>query len=120
MVDVLHTLGSTHPAVLDAAWIEPFRRSAIKGEDEPWAAVLRERLQEWASLDANGVELARRSVELPPELFENHDACEAVRRAAAAETAWPMLGMGKGAAKALVSNIKLDGASMWEEDRTVA
>ena len=64
----------------------------------------------------NGVELARRSVELPPELFENHDACEAVRRAAAAERLWPMFAMGKGAAKALVSSIKLDGASMREED----
>ena len=52
LADVLHALASTHPVVLDAAWIEPFRRSAIKGEDEAWAAVLRERLQEWASLDA--------------------------------------------------------------------
>jgi hypothetical protein len=69
-----------------------------------------------ASLDADGVELARRSVELPPEFFENQDACEAVRRAAASERLWPMFAMGKGAAKALVGNIKLDGASVREED----
>jgi very-short-patch-repair endonuclease/transcription elongation GreA/GreB family factor len=116
LAEVLHSLASTHPRTLDATWAEPFRRSAIKGDNGAWTAVLRERLNEWATLDAERVELARRSVELPLGFLENNDAREAILRAAAAERLWPMFGMGKGAAKALVNSIKLDGASVREDD----
>jgi very-short-patch-repair endonuclease len=116
LADVLHGLASTHPYSVDATWTEPFRRSAIKGENGAWSAVLRERLKEWASLDAERVELARRSVELPPGFLENMDAREAILRAAAAERLWPLFGMGKGAAKVLINSIRLDGASVREDD----
>ena len=112
----MHALASTHPAVLDAVWITPFRRSALNGDNGAWTAVLRDRLKEWISLEAERVELARRSVEVPPGLFENHDAREAVLRGASAERLWPIFAVGKGTAKALVSGIKLDGAPVREDD----
>src|SRR5262249_46021651 len=32
LAEMLHSLAATHPAKLDASWIEPFRRAAIKGD----------------------------------------------------------------------------------------
>ena len=116
LAEVLHALALAHPVTRGAAWMEPFRRAAIRGEAGAWPALLRERLKEWASLDAVGVELAQRSVELPSGFLENDDAREAVIRAAAGKPLWPMLSMGKGLAKALVSSIKLDGASVRKDD----
>jgi very-short-patch-repair endonuclease/transcription elongation GreA/GreB family factor len=116
LADALHALATAHPMTLGAEWMEPFRRAAIKGEAGPWYALLRERLKEWASLDAERVQLARRSVELPSGFLENDDARAAVIRAAMAERLWPMLSLGKGAAKALVGSIKLDGATVREDD----
>jgi len=116
LADALHAFASAHSIARDAPWLEPFRRAAIRGETGGWAALLRERLKEWASLDSERVELARRSVELPPGFLENDDAREAVTRAAAAERLWPLFSIGKGAAKALVASIKLDGRLVREED----
>ena len=116
LAEMLHALAATHPTRLDAAWIEPFRRAAIKGESSSSLAMLRERLKEWASLDADRPALARRSVELPPGLLENGEAREAINRAAAGERLWPLFSTGKAAAKTLVANIKLDGTSMREGD----
>jgi hypothetical protein len=116
LAEVLHALALAHPVTRGAAWMEPFRRAAIRGESGAWPALLRERLKEWASLDAERVELAQRSVELPSGFLDNDDACEAVIRAAAGKPLWPMLSMGKGLAKALVSSTKLDGASVRKDD----
>jgi very-short-patch-repair endonuclease len=116
LAEVLHALAASHPVALGAPWMEPFRRAAIKGETGVWPALLRERLKEWASLDAERAELARRSVELPSGILENDDAREAVIRAAAGERLWSMFSMGKGSAKALVGGIELDGASVREDD----
>ena len=78
--------------------------------------MLRERLKEWGSLDADRPALARRSVELPPGLLENAEAREAINRAAASERLWPLFSTGRAAAKTLVANIRLDGASVRESD----
>ena len=83
---------------------------------ESWSAVLRERLSEWTELDSQRVELARRSVELPPEFIANRDAREAVLRAASGDRLWPILAVGKSAAKTLVNAIRLDGAPVSEGD----
>jgi very-short-patch-repair endonuclease len=116
LAEALHVLAATHPEAVGAPWVEPLRRSALKGEREGWAAVLRERLGEWASLDEERVQLARRAVELPQGFLDNNDAREAVARAAAKERLWPVFAIGKGPAKALVGGIKLDGAGMREDD----
>ena len=78
--------------------------------------MLRERLKEWASLDAERPALARRSVEMPPGLLENGEAREAISRAAAGERLWPLFSTGKAAAKTLVTNVRLDGTSVREGD----
>jgi hypothetical protein len=116
LADALHSFASSHPVEQDALWLSPFRLAAIRGETGGWTGLLRERLQEWAALDAERLELARRSVELPPGILDSFDAREAVVRAAAAERLWPMLSIGKGAAKALVANVRLDGAAVRDDD----
>lgn len=117
LAEMLHGFAATHPAkLLDAPWIEPFRRAAVKGDSPPSLVMLRERLKEWGSLDADRPALARRSVELPPGLLENAEAREAINRAAASERLWPLFSTGRAAAKTLVANIRLDGASVRESD----
>jgi hypothetical protein len=116
LADALHSFASSHPIEQDALWLSPVRLAAIRGETGGWAGLLRERLQEWAALDAERLELARRSVELPPGILDSFDAREAVVRAAAAERLWPMLSIGKGAAKALVATVRLDGAAVRDDD----
>jgi very-short-patch-repair endonuclease len=116
LAEMLHGFAATHPTKLDAPWIEPFRRAAIKGDSSPSLVMLRERVKEWASLDADRPALARRSVELPPGLLENGEAREAINRAAAGERLWPLFSTGKAAAKTLVASIRLDGTSVREGD----
>lgn len=116
LAEILHALASTHPPTVGAPWMRRFRRAVIKGHPEPWLAVLRERLNECASVEAERVELAQRSVELPDGILENHDARQAVTRAAAGGRLWPIISIGKASAKALVSAIRLDGAPVQEED----
>ena len=58
----------------------------------------------------------KRSVELPEGLIDNDDACAAVGRGSAGQKLWPLVALGKGAAKALVGAIRLDGAHVRNED----
>jgi very-short-patch-repair endonuclease len=116
LADALHAFAAAHPAEMNAPWINPLRRAAIRGEAAPWLMLLRERLSEWTTLEAERVELARRTVKLPRGILANDDACDAVKRGAAGERHWPIFSMGKGTAKALVSAIKLDGAIVREDD----
>ena len=116
LANAVEALAATHPTSLGTTWLEPFRRAAIRCETTAWSVVLRERLSEWTELDSQRVELARRSVELPPEFIANQDAREAVLRAASGDRLWPILAVGKGAAKALVNAIRLDGAPVSEGD----
>ena len=60
--------------------------------------------------------LLTRSVELPDGLIDNAGACDAVSRGAKGQKLWPLMALGKGTAKALVSAILLDGAPVREED----
>jgi hypothetical protein len=55
-------------------------------------------------------------VELPDGLIDSSDACDAVSRGATRQKLWPLMTLGKGTAKALVSAIRLDGAPIKEED----
>jgi very-short-patch-repair endonuclease len=116
LAEVLHNFAATHPASLGAPWIEPLRRAAVKGDSPPSLTMLRERLNEWASLDVDRPALARRSVELPPGLLESAEAREAVNRAAAGERPWSLFSTGKGTAKTLVASIRLDGTSVRDGD----
>ncbi len=116
LAEVLHNFAATHPTSLGVSWIEPLRRAAVKGDSPPALTMLRERLNEWISLDADRPALARRSVDLPAGLLENGEAREAINRAAAGERLWPLFSTGRGPAKMLVANIRLDGASVREGD----
>ena len=116
LAEALHNFAATHPTSLGASWIEPLRRAAVKGDSPPSLTMLRERLAEWVSLDADRPALARRSVELPPGLLENGEAREAINRAAAGERLWPIFSTGKAPAKMLVASIRLDRASVRDGD----
>ena len=116
LAQTLDDLVRAHQATMSARWIEPFRRAVIKGEPNAWCDRLRERIEEWAAVDAERAQLLRRSVELPDGLIDNADACEAISRGAKGQKLWPLMALGKGAAKALVSAIRVDGAPVKEED----
>jgi hypothetical protein len=117
LAQTLDDLARAHQAAASARWIEPFLRALIKGDANPWCDRLRERIDEWAAVDAERAGLLKRSVELPAGLIEKQEARDAVARAAAGQKLWPLMALGKGTAKALVSGIRLDGAPVREEDR---
>jgi hypothetical protein len=116
LAEALHALVTVHSAIVHAPWLVPFHREAIRGESNAWNRLLRERLEEWSSYDADRAALARRSVQFPEGFLDNDDARAAVIRAAAGERLWPIFSINKGAAKTLVADIKLDGASMRGDD----
>jgi hypothetical protein len=117
LAQMLDDLVRAHQAATSARWIEPFRRAVIKGDpNNAWCERLRERTEEWAAVDMERAELLRRSVQLPDGLIDNADACDAVSRAAKGQKLWPLMALGKGTAKTLVSAIRVDGASVREED----
>ena len=112
----LDDLVRAHQAASSARLLDPFRRVIIKGESNAWCDRLRERIAEWVAIDAERAQLVRRSAELPDGLVDNTDAREAVSRAAKGQKLWPLMALGKGAAKALVGGIRVDGAALKEED----
>jgi very-short-patch-repair endonuclease len=116
LAQTLDDLVRAHQAASSARWLDPFRRVVIKGEPNAWCDRLRERVAEWAAIDAERAQLLRRSVELPDGLIDNTDAREAVSRAAKGQKLWPLIALGKGAAKTLVGGIRLDGAPLKEDD----
>jgi transcription elongation GreA/GreB family factor/very-short-patch-repair endonuclease len=116
LAEVLDGFGATHPRSHGAAWLEPFRRAAVKGESDAWSKLIRKHMEDWASLDSERAQLAARSVELPEGLLESEDAKDAIKRAAVGERLWPVLSIGRGTAKTLVSAIKLDGAAVKDGD----
>jgi hypothetical protein len=117
LAQTLDDLAAAHRAAASASWIEPFRCAVIKGADNPWCDRLRERIDEWAAVDAERGTLLKRSVELPAGLIESADGRDAISRAAAGQKLWPLMSLGKGTAKALVSGIRLDGAPVRENDQ---
>ncbi|MGH6877442.1 MAG: AAA domain-containing protein [Rhizomicrobium sp.] len=116
LAQTLDDLVRAHQAAGSARWIEPFRRVVIEGESNAWCDRLRERIAEWAAVDAERAALLKRSVELPDGLIDNADACDAVGRGAKGQKVWPLMALGKGTAKALVGAVLLDGAPVREED----
>ena len=112
----LDNLARAHQAVASARWMEPFRRAVITGQADAWCDRLRERIEEWTIFDSERAALLKRSVELPDGLIDSDDACAAVSRGAIGQKIWPLMALGKGAAKALVSAIRLDGAPVRDED----
>jgi hypothetical protein len=116
LAQTLEDLVRVHNAAASARWIESFRRALIKGEPNAWCERLRDRIAEWAAADAERAALLKRSVELPDGLIDNADACDAVSRGAKGQKLWPLMALGKGTAKALVSSILLDGAPVREGD----
>ena len=116
LAQTLDDLVRVHQAAVSARWIEPFRRVVITGEPNAWCDRLRERIAEWAAVDGERAVLLRRSVQLPDGFIDNADARDAVSRGAKGQKLWPLMALGKGAAKALVAAILLDGAPVREED----
>ena len=117
LADILQALAATHPLALGAPWLQSIRRAATKGETGSWwLGLLRERLREWAALEADQVRLARRSVELPSGVLQDSAARKAIFRAAKGERLWPLFSVGKMPAKALLRAIKLDGGPVREDD----
>lgn len=116
VAEVLERLVAAYPASLGVPWIEPLWRSAITGEQGDLLRILRERLGEWGLLEAEVSELASRAVDLPQGLLHDENAVQAVRRAASGEKLWPLLSVGKKAAKALVDAIRLDGLVVAADD----
>jgi len=116
LAQTLDDLVRVHQAAASARWMEPFRRVVIKGDSNAWCDRLRERIAEWATVDAERAALLKRSVELPEGLIDNADACDAVSRGAKGQKPWPLMALGKGTAKALVGAILLDGAPVRDED----
>jgi very-short-patch-repair endonuclease len=116
LAEALRALVATHHTRIGMRWIEPLRRAALRGDNDGWCGLLRERLDELEAIDEERFALARRSVELPPGLFEDDAACEAIGRAADGEHLWPVISVGKSASKALVGDITLDGAALRYDD----
>jgi AAA domain len=117
LADILDDLARAHQAAANARWIEPFRRAFIQGERNPWCDRLRERIDEWTAFDAERAMLLKHSVELPAGLTDSTDGLNAVARAAGGQKLWPVITLGKGTAKALVSGIRLDGAPLKDGDQ---
>ncbi len=117
LAEALDNLAGSYHAVASARWIEPFRRATIRGEANAWCDRLRERIDEWNSVNVERAALLKRSVSLPDGLLENAVAREAIGRASEGQRLWPLIALGKGAAKSLVASIQLDGASVKEDDQ---
>ena len=92
--------------VLGRTSLEVVRRR----RDPTWCQTLRDRLRELGETDQERATLLRRSVDLPPGVLDSDDAKAAIGRAASGQRLWPLVSVGKGDAKALVSAIKLDGS----------
>jgi very-short-patch-repair endonuclease len=116
LAQTIEDLGRVKQATTNARWIEPLRHAFISGEKSAWCDRLKERIAEWVAIDAERVGLLNRSVELPEGLIDNTECIEAIKRGADGHKPWSLIAFGKGAAKALVSGVRLDGASVKEED----
>jgi hypothetical protein len=100
-----------------AIWLESFRQSAITGRAHSWMEHLRERIAETQRLTEERASLLRRPAEIPQDLLDDQDGLEAIERAANGQRLWPLVGFGRGASKARVSSVRLDGASLKEDDQ---
>lgn len=113
----LDDIARLRDACQTASWAEPFRVAILRGEENVWCERLRERVNEWLAAAKERANLLKRATEIPAGLLDNTDACEAVARAAAGQKLWPLMAIGKGAAKTLVSSIHLDGTLIRDDDQ---
>ena len=113
----LDDLARLRDACQIAPWAEPFRLAIVRGDENAWCERLRERVKESVAAANERAALLKRATEIPSGLLDNQDACDAVKRAAAGQKLWPLVAIGKGAAKTLVTSIRLDGASISDADQ---
>jgi very-short-patch-repair endonuclease len=116
MAQVLDDLTRAYQTAMSVRWIDPFRRAALIGEPNVWSDRLRELIADWTSIEIERAQLLRRSVTLPDGFLENADAREAVGRGATGQKLWSLIAIGKGPAKALLANLRLDGAALRDDD----
>jgi hypothetical protein len=95
----------------------PLWKAAITGNGNPWFGILRDRVTAINAVDAERAALLKRSVELPAGILDNDDAKAAIGRASNGQKLWPLFAIGRGDAKALISDIKLDGVPLKDGDR---
>lgn len=112
----LEDLARVLQAASNARWVQSVSQLVLKGAKSPLLDRLREAVREAAAIDAERAELLRRAVELPDGIADNEEARAAISRAAAGQKLWPIISIGKGDAKALVSQISLDGAAVRDGD----
>jgi very-short-patch-repair endonuclease len=117
LVQTLEALSRICETCATATWMEPFRTSAINGRSDPWLERLRERVAEWHAVAEERGKLLQRSADIPDGLLDDEDAVEAIKRGAAGQRLWPIINLGKSAAKALVVRIRLDGGVLKEDDQ---
>ena len=110
LAGTLDDLARAAQVIASASWAAPLWKSSVAGESNPWCQTLRDRLRELGETDQERATLLRRSVDLPPGVLDSDDAKAAIGRAASGQRLWPLVSVGKGDAKALVSAIKLDGS----------
>jgi len=116
VADALQAVADTYADPINNAWLRPLRRAAIRGENDGWMGVLRECVAEWSDIEKDRTALLRRPVELPPGLFDDDHARQAISRAAAGQRLWPIMSLGKGSTKTLIGEIKLEGSRVKEDD----
>jgi very-short-patch-repair endonuclease len=117
LAQILDQLARVREACLVAAWAEPFRVAALRGQPDQWSERMRERMTEWTSAADERASLLRRSTETPDGLIDSQDARDAIARGALGQRVWPLVSLGKGNAKALVNGIRLDGSPLKDDDQ---
>ncbi len=114
----LDDIAKVRDACRSASWAEPFRAAILRNEENIWCERLREHVNEWLAAANERASLLKCATEIPAGLLDNTDSCEAIARAAAGQRLWPLVAIGKGAAKTLVSSVRLDGSSIRDDDQS--
>jgi very-short-patch-repair endonuclease len=106
---MLDSLVHAHRISASLQWLDPFRRTTLSGVRTVWCDRLVELIAEWTTWNVERALLMRRSVTLPDGLLDNQDAKDAINRAINGQRLWPRLSIGKADAKALVTDIRING-----------
>jgi very-short-patch-repair endonuclease len=115
---ILDSLRQAYQSTTDAPWLDPFRRARLSGSANVWCERLQELLLEWTAVDFERAQLMRRSVTIPEGLIDTPDARDAITRATSGQRLWPLVSIGKGSAKALIAEVRLNGGPIKDDDVT--
>jgi very-short-patch-repair endonuclease len=115
-VHILDSLRQAYQSTTNASWLDPFRRARLSGSANVWCDRLQELLSEWTAVDFQRAQLMRRSVTIPDGLIDNLDAREAITRATSGQRLWSLMSIGKGAAKGLVTEVRINGGPVKDDD----